>query len=67
MGASTSASTREPDDRTSGHPWDQAADVPQEQADAWHDMSRQLNIYDSATGWEGPNELLICGASRGSS
>jgi SAM-dependent methyltransferase len=32
------------------------------QSDAWCDMSQQLDVFTTATGWEGPNELLLCSA-----
>ncbi|MEO8804882.1 MAG: methyltransferase domain-containing protein [Burkholderiaceae bacterium] len=30
---------------------------------AWDDMAAQLNVFDTATGWVGPNELLLCAAA----
>ncbi len=33
------------------------------QADAWHDIARQLDVFSTAHGWVGPNELLLCSAS----
>ena len=35
------------------------------QSAAWDDMAAQLNVFNTATGWEGPNELLLGAASRG--
>ena len=32
------------------------------QADAWADITRQLDRFSDAHGWEGPNELLLCSA-----
>jgi hypothetical protein len=32
------------------------------QSDAWGDMAQQLNVFTTTTGWEGPNELLLCTA-----
>ena len=32
------------------------------QADAWADITRQLDRFSTAHGWEGPNELLLCSA-----
>ncbi len=34
-----------------------------EQNDAWADLETQLQQFTSDTGWEGPNELLLCSAS----
>ena len=34
------------------------------QADAWDDMTAQLNVFATPTGWQGPNELLLCVATR---
>jgi ubiquinone/menaquinone biosynthesis C-methylase UbiE len=34
------------------------------QADAWADIERQLNCFTTENGWEGPNELLLCSATR---
>jgi len=33
------------------------------QAAAWEDMAHQLESFSTATGWEGPNELLLCSAA----
>lgn len=33
------------------------------QRDAWDDMAEQLAAFTGPTGWEGPNELLLCAAS----
>lgn len=33
------------------------------QEDAWNDMTAQLSIFTTATGWIGPNTLLLCSAS----
>ena len=33
------------------------------QALAWDDMAVQLDRFTNRTGWEGPNELLLCSAS----
>ena len=33
------------------------------QRDAWDDIEQQLNIFNTATGWVGPNELLIFAAT----
>ena len=30
------------------------------QSDAWADLEEQLKVFTTATGWEGPNELLLC-------
>ena len=30
---------------------------------AWDDMARQLGVFDTPTGWVGPNELLLCSAA----
>lgn len=30
---------------------------------AWDDMAAQLTVFDTATGWVGPNELLLCAAA----
>ena len=35
------------------------------QSVAWDDMVDQLDRFTTATGWEGPNELLLCAASAG--
>jgi hypothetical protein len=34
------------------------------QADAWQDMAAQLDQFTTPTGWLGPNELLLCSATR---
>lgn len=34
------------------------------QRDAWDDMSTQLTLFDTPSGWQGPNELLLCAAAR---
>lgn len=34
------------------------------QADAWADITAQLDRFTSAKGWEGPNELLLCSGRR---
>lgn len=31
---------------------------------AWEDIREQLRVFDTPTGWEGPNELLITAARR---
>jgi len=36
---------------------------PQARDDAWRDMAEQLNVFMTPTGWVGPNELLLCGAT----
>jgi len=33
------------------------------QAAAWDDMERQLKPFSTTTGWDGPNELLLCSAA----
>lgn len=30
---------------------------------AWNDMAAQLKVFDTPTGWVGPNELLLCAAT----
>ena len=30
---------------------------------AWDDMAAQLKVFDTPTGWVGPNELLLCAAA----
>ena len=30
---------------------------------AWADLEGQLKVFTTATGWEGPNELLLCAAA----
>jgi SAM-dependent methyltransferase len=32
------------------------------QITAWVDIEKQLNVFNTASGWEGPNELLLCSA-----
>lgn len=32
-------------------------------SDAWDDMTAQLDRFSTPAGWQGPNELLLCGAS----
>jgi SAM-dependent methyltransferase len=40
------------------------AHAPQErQHRAWNDMAVALSTFDTPTGWEGPNELLLCSAA----
>jgi len=34
------------------------------QAAAWRDMAAQLDQFNTSTGWVGPNELLLCAATR---
>jgi ubiquinone/menaquinone biosynthesis C-methylase UbiE len=34
------------------------------QADAWKDITRELDRFSTAHGWEGPNELLLCSATN---
>jgi len=34
------------------------------QAAAWRDMAAQLDQFTTSTGWVGPNELLLCAATR---
>lgn len=34
------------------------------QTDAWLDMAAQLDTFTTSTGWVGPNELLLCAATR---
>jgi hypothetical protein len=34
---------------------------------AWNEMRQKLKAFDTATGWEGPNELLLTAARRVSS
>ena len=34
------------------------------QAEAWQDIAAQLNRFTTPTGWVGPNELLLCSATR---
>lgn len=36
----------------------------QTQANVWDDITRQLEIFTTPTGWVGPNELLLCSARR---
>jgi len=41
------------------------ATLPQSaQREAWHDMAAQLARFDTPSGWQGPNELLLCAAAR---
>jgi SAM-dependent methyltransferase len=51
--------------RTSGTPIMEilASLPPAAQRAAWDDMAEQLNVFASPTGWVGPNELLLCGAT----
>ena len=51
--------------RTSGTPiMEILAPLPAAaQRAAWDDMAAQLNVFDTATGWVGPNELLLCAAA----
>jgi ubiquinone/menaquinone biosynthesis C-methylase UbiE len=35
-----------------------------QRADAWSDITRQLDRFSTPQGWLGPNELLLCSASR---
>ena len=32
------------------------------QINAWADIENELNMFNTASGWEGPNELLLCSA-----
>lgn len=52
--------------RTSGSPLIQllAPLSAEAQAAAWDDMTRQFARFDAPDGWHGPNELLLCSASR---
>lgn len=34
------------------------------QDNAWIDMAEQLRVFNSKSGWHGPNELLLCSATR---
>ena len=34
------------------------------QTEAWHDMAAQLERFTTPTSWVGPNELLLCSATR---
>lgn len=34
-----------------------------QQNDAWDDLEQRLEIFTTDTGWEGPNELLMCSAT----
>lgn len=36
----------------------------QAQDEAWADITKQLEVFGTATGWVGPNELLLCSAKR---
>ncbi len=51
--------------RTSGTPIMEilATLPPAAQRDAWDDMTEQLDVFATPTGWVGPNELLLCGAT----
>ncbi len=51
--------------RTSGSPiMEILAPLPvSAQRAAWDDMAVQLTVFDTATGWVGPNELLLCAAA----
>jgi SAM-dependent methyltransferase len=51
--------------RTSGTPIMEilASLPPAAQRAAWDDMAEQLNVFATPTGWVGPNELLLCGAT----
>jgi ubiquinone/menaquinone biosynthesis C-methylase UbiE len=33
------------------------------QENAWRDMTEQLRVFSSKSGWDGPNELLLCSAT----
>ena len=33
------------------------------QSAAWDDMAEQLKLFNTPTGWSGPNELLLCAAT----
>lgn len=33
------------------------------QQNAWIDMTEQLRVFSSKSGWDGPNELLLCSAT----
>lgn len=37
---------------------------PEGRQAAWDEMQRELDRFATARGWEGPNELLLCAASR---
>lgn len=37
---------------------------PRAQANAWAEMTLHLKAFDIASGWEGPNELLVCAGRR---
>lgn len=51
--------------RTSGSPLMQllAPLSAAAQQAAWDDMTEQLTVFATPTGWVGPNELLLCGAT----
>jgi SAM-dependent methyltransferase len=51
--------------RTSGTPiMEILAPLPAAaQRAAWDDMAKQLNVFDTPSGWVGPNELLLCAAT----
>lgn len=51
--------------RTSGTPiMEILAPLPAAaQRAAWDDMAAQLKVFDTPTGWVGPNELLLCAAA----
>jgi ubiquinone/menaquinone biosynthesis C-methylase UbiE len=51
--------------RTAGTPVMEilAALPPAAQRDAWDDMTEQLSVFATPTGWVGPNELLVCSAT----
>ena len=40
--------------------------APEARAAAWADITDQLTQFTSPQGWEGPNELLLCSATRAS-
>ena len=52
--------------RTSGSPlMELLAPLPHsDQMNAWSDMEKQLQVFNTPVGWEGPNELLLCAATR---
>jgi hypothetical protein len=37
---------------------------PDDQRRAWDEMALELEPFTTASGWEGPNELLLCAGSR---
>jgi hypothetical protein len=52
--------------RTSASPIQQILgrlDAPAAQA-AWAEIEERLKVFETATGWEGPNELLLTAARR---